>query len=176
MGRRSDSAPALEMTERHYRLLKQEGQRRSTKVYHQTRIEILLRSSRGESQYQVCKEMGIAYNKVKAWRRRWTSAYRDLRVYEKGPEGQGLSDAKLLKRMLEILEDLPRSGAPKRITLEQEKQLIALACEDPVDHGLEMTDWSHEMLAKVAIAQGIVEKISGRWVGEILKKKRTTTP
>ncbi|TAG96581.1 MAG: helix-turn-helix domain-containing protein [Sphingobacteriales bacterium] len=73
------------------------------------------------------------------------------------------------------LDDLPRSGAPKRISLSQEQQIVALACEKPRDHGVEMTNWTHEMLARVAISKGILESISSRYVGEILKKKQVAT-
>lgn len=89
-----------------------------------------------------------------------------------GASGDGVSDGELLAKILDILTDVPRSGAPKRITLSEEQQLIALACEKPEDHGIPMTQWNREMLAKVAMAEGIVEKISPRYVSELLKKKR----
>jgi len=54
--------------------------------------------------------------------------------------------------------------------LEQKQQLIALACENPQDYGLEITDWTYEMLAKTAIAKMIVETISPSHLGKILKK------
>ncbi len=72
--------------------------------------------------------------------------------------------------MLDILRDLPRSGAPERIPLSEKQQLIALACEKPEDYGIPFTQWNREMLAKVAMAEGIVEKISPRYVGKLLKK------
>lgn len=75
------------------------------------------------------------------------------------------------KRLISTLKDSPRSGAPKTITLAQEKQIIALACEHPADYQIEMADWTHEMLAKVVIAKGIVASISSRQVGRILKKQ-----
>ncbi len=55
------------------------------------------------------------------------------------------------------------------------QQIVALASEKPQDHGIEMTNWTHEMLAKIAIAQGVVRKISSRHVGNILKKRIATS-
>ena len=86
-----------------------------------------------------------------------------------------MSDYELLQEMLKSLNDLPRSGAPKRITLAQEQQIVALACEKPTDYGVEMTNWTLEMLAKEAIARCIIESISPRYVGEILKKVQVAT-
>jgi hypothetical protein len=106
---------------------------------------------------------------------RWVSDFKSLVDFEKGANGQGVSDFELLQEMLKSLDDLPRSGAPKRITLAQEQQIVALACEKPTDYGVEMTNWTLEMLAKVAIARCIIETISPQYVGEILKKVQVAT-
>jgi len=81
-----------------------------------------------------------------------------------------VSDSELLQKMLAILTDEPRSGPPIRISLTEKQQLVALACKKPEDFGVPLTQWNREMLAKVAMAEGIVEKISPRYVSEILKK------
>jgi hypothetical protein len=119
--------------------------------------------------------LGISLNTVKSWRRRWESAYDDLVIYESHLHNQQVSPLDFRKRLINTLKDLPRSGAPKIITLAQEKQIIALACRKPADYQVEMTDWTHEMLAKVAIAKGIVASISSRQVGRILKKHPSPT-
>lgn len=170
MGRGLPPAPPIPMTDRQYRLLEKEYRKRTTLQQNRSRIGILLGASRGESNSQVSRSLGVALNTVKSWRNRWEKSYPDLVKYASGPAGDGISDRALLNRMLELLKDLPRSGKPKEISLEQEQQIIALACQKPEDYGIPVTDWTHEMLAKVAIAQGIVERISGRWVGSILKK------
>jgi len=71
----------------------------------------------------------------------------------------------------EILKDKPRSGTPKRITLEAEELIVALACGKPENHGIQMSQWTHEMLAHVAKIEAIVDQISPRHIGNILKKK-----
>jgi hypothetical protein len=48
----------------------------------------------------------------------------------------------------DILSDLQRSGTPKKFTLIQEQQIVSLACDKPEHHGIVMTTWSQEMLAK----------------------------
>jgi putative transposase len=74
-----------------------------------------------------------------------------------------------------VVQDLPRSGAPERITVAQKQQIVSIACEKPDTYGIEMTDWTHEMLVKVVMAQGIVDTISRRHLGGILKNERVTT-
>lgn len=169
MGRGKPPAPALPMTARQYRLLSQEASKRKTLRQYSVRIAVLLRGSEGESQSHVARELGIALNTVKSWRRRWASAYESLLVFEQGVDGQGVSDHTLLRELLKCVDDLPRSGAPVRITQAQKQQIVALACENPSDYGVEMTRWTCEMLAKVSVEQGIVERISARYLAEILK-------
>ena len=76
----------------------------------------------------------------------------------------------LRTKIKEILSDIPRSEAPKRITLAQEQQIVGLACEKPEDHDIQMDNWTREMLAHVSKAIKIVDTISPRYVGTILKK------
>lgn len=175
MGRGKPPAPALPMTGRQYDILEQESRRRTTLLQYHRRIPILLRASKGESNSQIARELDVPYNTVLTWRRRWEADYTALLVFEEGLDGKGVSDHELLEWMLGSLHDLPRSGTPRKITLAQEQQIVALACEKPEDYGVAMTNWTHEMLAKVAVAQSIVESISTSYVGVILKKKRVAT-
>ena len=170
MGRGKPVAPAIPMTERQKRILTKISQAHTTSQQIAKRVKILLLASEGRSNSSIPADVGTTYNTVLTWRRRWLSEYDKLLVYESGPDGQGITDQKLSKYMLGILKDFPRSGAPKVFTMEQEQQLLALACDKPIDHGLEITDWTHEMLAKTAIAKGIVKTISASHLGKILKK------
>lgn len=168
-------AAALEMRERHKKLLLQLSRQHSTAQQIAKRARILLMASDGMSNAQIHRDLAVAYNTVLSWRKRWLSNYKSLLQFEKGPEGDGVSDKELRDRLLELLKDESRSGAPKVFTLSQRQQIVALACKKPGDFGIEMTDWTYEMLAKTAIAQGIVEHISGAWLGVILKKYRPLT-
>ena len=73
--------------------------------------------------------------------------------------------------MEERLRDLPRPGAPDKISAEQCCRLFAMACESPAEYGLPITHWTHRELAEQLIGQGIVETISASQVGRLLKKR-----
>ena len=163
------------MTGRQYHLLRKHWAKHSLSHHLKQRLSILLLAREGMSHGGIKRKLGVDINTIKKWRRRWESAYESVLAYESGPNGEGVSDLALLKRLLEVVQDEPRSGAPRRITLAQKKQIIALACEKPEDHGIALTQWNREMLAHVAQAKGIVDTISPRYVSEILKKRETPT-
>jgi len=168
-------AKALEMKERHKKELTRIVSKHKSGQQLVKRSRILLMAGAGISNSQIQRELQMSYHTILSWRKRWVSNYDSLLIFESGESGQGMRDSQLHDRILEILKDKPRSGAPKVFTLAQRKQLVALACKKPEDYGIEMTDWTYDMLAKTAIAQGIVERISGAWLGTILKKYGTRT-
>jgi putative transposase len=175
---RGQGAPAIVIKDRIYKLLLEESQKRTIKSHHYIRTRIILRSSvqgGGHAISKVERDLGISNNTVKVWRSRWISSYNEILIYEKGINDQVVSDSALISKILSCLEDAPRSGAPKTFTMAQTQQIVALACQKPEEHGIEMTTWTHEMLAHVAISKGIVKSISSRYVGELLKKKSTST-
>ena len=136
------------------------------------RIGIILDGVSGKSIYSTSKELNFGWKTVQRWRDRWESEIEDLIALEsEGESGKPLRDYEILTRVKVILADKPRSGRNKRITLSQEQQIVALACDKPEDHDIEMTNWTHAMLAQVAMSKGIVDTISERHVGNILKKK-----
>jgi transposase len=137
---------------------------------------ILLRASQGESNGHIKRELGLSLNTVKTWRKRWQQAYASLLAFEQGPASQGVSDAVLLEELLRCLQDLPRSGSPKTITLAQQQQIVALACRKPADFALPHSSWTHQLLAQVAIQEGLVPRISSRYIGTILKKTPLAPP
>ncbi|MEM6379784.1 MAG: helix-turn-helix domain-containing protein [Bacteroidota bacterium] len=175
MGRGQAPAAPIAMTPLQKEILQDIERQHKTSQQIAKRIKILLMANQGQSNSHIKRELDISLNTVKSWRKRWEAAYDDLVSYESYLENQEGSLSDLGKRLISILKDLPRPGAPKTITLAQEKQIIALACESPADYQIEMTDWTLAMLAKVAIAKGIVATISSRQVGRILKKKPSST-
>ncbi len=160
-------ASALEMTGHHKKLLLQIIRKHNTPQQIAKRVSILMMASQGLSHSQIHRDIAISYHTVLSWRKRWSSSYESLLIFEKGVDGQGVSDKELTDRLMELLKDELRSGAPKVFTLSQRHQLVALACKKPSDFGIEMTDWTYELLAKTAISQGIMESISGAWLGVI---------
>lgn len=164
------AALAIAMTERQKKLLKQLSKEHNTPQQIALRARVLLLASEGISNSQIKRVLKIARNTVITWRKRWLAESASLLDFEKGFKNEGINDKRLKEHLKSFLQDNKRSGAPKKFTLSQRKQLIALACKKPIDYGLEMTDWTHEMLAKVAIAKGIVKSISPSHLGKILKK------
>lgn len=161
----------LLLTSRHHSLLSGLVVQRSTERQYSERISIILKSFAGESQTNIAQNLGLDYETVRLWRSRWIASYDILLVYEQGIGGGGVKDHQLIAKMLEILSDKARSGAPRIITVQQEQLLTALACESPADYGIIRTNWTHETLAEISIKQGIFEQISPRYVGMLLKKK-----
>lgn len=54
---------------------------------------------------------------------------------------------RFLKGRLRGLDDLPRSGAPGRFTVEQRCEVLAIACAEPATYGLEgETCWNYDTL------------------------------
>lgn len=87
---------------------------------------------------------------VSQWRGRWLAS----------------ADGSALKR----LSDAPRSGAPCRITAEEQCAIIALACQRPRDCGLPLSHWSASDLAREALRQELVAQLSPRSAGRFLKR------
>ena len=164
-------------------LVQGESRKVSLKESYKQRLIIILRGIEGKSKYSTAKELGIGWEKVHIWRNRWESEIEQLIAYsimcESGRPAKKheiLARIKeILARIKEILADKPRSGTPKRITLSEEQQIVAIACDKPEDHNIPMTNWTHQMLAHVAKTKGIVDQISPRHVGNILKKRIKTS-
>ena len=163
---------ALKMSERQYSLLKKESQKYTTKNQEVKRIKILLKGSKGQSNYSISKEVGVTVKTVETWRKRWDKDYDKLLIYEQGKTKEGVTDGELLKEMKRRVMDRPRPGKPSEITLSQKEQIVAIACQKPAEYNKPVVRWTSVLLAEVAIAEKIVDSISPRYVSIILKKKK----
>jgi len=175
MRRGSAPAPAIYMENRWKKLLEKEKNKHSCSVKNYTRISILLLASEGLGNKTIAKQLNINYQAVKKWRSRWNSSYTKIQVFEKGKEGKGVSDYELIKKLLEVIQDSPRSGAPSRISKSSKEQIVAIACKKPEDYGIIETDWTLKTLAAVAIKKQIVKTISPSHVWNLLKNEDTST-
>jgi len=119
------------------------------------RARIILAADQGHSNAQIARELAVDVDTVRLWRQRW-------QMLEPIP----LSDLSLAER----LEDLPRSGTPARITADQRCQIEALACEQPEKSGRPISHWTHREIAAELIQRQIVETISPRHAGRLLKE------
>lgn len=123
------------------------------------RARIILAASQGHSNSQIARDLDV--DTVRLWRQRW-------QLLEPIP----LSELSVEER----LEDLPRPGAPARITADQRCQIEALACEQPEKSGRPITHWTQREIADELIQRKIVESISPRHAGRLLKRGRSQTP
>lgn len=145
----------INLTEQEREVLRQLTRQHTATQRIVRRAKIILMAGEGESRQDIAAKLGVRSPVVTTWTKRWLEK----------------SAAPVAQR----LEDLPRPGAPDTFTPEQLCQLIALACENPQDHGRPMTHWTHRELAAEAIKQGIVQSISAHHLGRLLKKRLATT-
>lgn len=162
------AVPSLEMTDIFRGILESLSRESSLSVSMNKRVQIVLMGSEGLSNYRIAKQLGVDVNTVIKWRSRWSKAFSSLSRINEAQEILG--KAALRNMILKILKDRARPGAPRKFTLSQREQIVALACEKPEDHGLPITNWTGKTLAETAVKKGIVEEISGGHTNRILKK------
>ena len=122
------------------------------------RARIVLLAGDGWNNLQIARELGVDDETPGKWRRRWLE-------FAEVP----LEDLRVAKR----LADAPKPGAPPKFTPEQICQIIALACEKPTDCERPISHWSHSELADEIMRRGIVQSISPRHAGRLLKRGRS---
>jgi putative transposase len=125
------------------------------------RGRIVLAAGAEKNNSQIAREQGVSLDTVRLWRQRWL----DL---------QPIALAELSVK--ERLEDLPRPGAPARITADQRCQIEALACEKPEEAERPISHWTGREIADELMKRGIVKQISARHAGRLLKRRRSETP
>jgi putative transposase len=119
------------------------------------RSRIVLSAAAGKNNSQIAKEEGVALDTVRLWRQRWL----DL-------QSISLNDLSVEER----LQDLPRPGAPPRITADQVCQITAMACEKPEEAGRPISHWTAREIADEIIQRKIVDHISPRHAARLLKR------
>jgi transposase len=125
------------------------------------RARIVLAADSGKNNAQIARELDIEVRTVRRWRKRWL-------LLQPIP----LKELSIQER----LEDLPRPGAPPRITADQRCQIEALACEEPEDSKRPISHWTGREVAEEIMKRGIIDKISARHARRLLKRGRSQTP
>jgi transposase len=137
------------------------------------RARVVLLAADGLSTAEVARRLHLDEDTVRLWRARWsTGTMTGATPPPASPSGDPSSVA-------ERLADAPKSGRPARITPEQLCQIIALACELPADSDRSdrpISHWSARELADEIKQRGIVDRISPRHAGRILKRRGPQAP
>lgn len=133
------------------------------------RIQIVLQASLGRANEEIARGLATTAERVRRWRGRWKKRGSHLEE----AEGSGVGDQELLSLMEQALRDSARPGAPPTFSAEQVAQIIAVACEKPEISGRPISHWSPRELADEVVKRGIVESISPRHVGRLLKRGRS---
>ena len=119
------------------------------------RARIVLAAADGFNNAQIGRLLDVDTDTARLWRNRWLGLAA-VSADDLGIEGR--------------LEDASRPGAPRRITSEQECQIVALACESPGQSHRPISQWTSREIADEIINRGIVESISPRHAARLLKR------
>lgn len=125
------------------------------------RARIVLAAADGLTNKAIVKKYQVTADTVRFWRNRWVKL-QDI----------ALEDLSLEER----LQDVPRPGAPAKITTDQRCRIEALACEKPEKAGRPITHWSAREIADELIQREIVAKISPRHAARLLKRGGSQAP
>jgi putative transposase len=145
----------IELSDRARRDLEKLVARHTTGQQKAQRARIILKAAEGKNNAEIAREINQSIDMVRLWRRRWCEL-----------EPIGLDDLSVEER----LDDLPRPGAPARLTADQVCQIEQLACEAPEKAGRPISQWTGREIADELVARGIVESISARHAARLLKK------
>jgi putative transposase len=131
------------------------------------RLQIALGLAEGLNNEHLARQLGLDRSTVRTWRARWRTAVPRL---ERAAAEE--DDRVLSQRVVDALDDAPRSGAPVTFSAEQIVQIVAIACEPPPTSDRPTSHWTPEEIAAEAIKRGIVATISPRSVGRFLGSGR----
>lgn len=149
-------ATEVKLSEEDSQDLAQLIRRHSTPQQIALRARIVVAAAGGLSNAQIARQEGVSVVMVRRWRDRWATLTPIPR--------EELSAE-------ERLADLPRPGAPARITADQVCRIVALACEDPENAGRPISQWTSREIADEIKKRDIVKEISPRHAARLLKRR-----
>jgi hypothetical protein len=147
--------PVVTLTDEERQGLEKLVRRHRTRQQIALRGRIVLAAAHGKNNTQIAREFHTATDTARLWRNRWLAL-----------QPISLDDVSIEER----LEDLPRPGAPARITADQRCQIEAMACEDPENSKRPISHWTHREIADEIVKRGIVDTISPRHAARLLKR------
>jgi putative transposase len=130
------------------------------------RAKIVLAADEGLGMTQIGHHLGCSRDLARRWRDRFAEGQARW-----GASADQWDFDTLADKVIELLQDNERSGAPAKFTPEQLCQIVALACEiTPEECHRPVSHWTARELAEEAMQRKIVPSISPRHAGRFLKK------
>lgn len=157
-------AKKVTLTEKQKDVLKQIITSRTHRADHIVRAQMVFLSTTSKSNAQISQELLVSLSTVKKWRNRWLKNETRLLLIDERENG-----ITYVRKILEILSDDQRPGAPCKFTAEQVCQIMSVACERPEDSNLPISHWSLSSLAEEVIKRGIVHCLSRSRLAVFLK-------
>jgi putative transposase len=99
------------------------------------RAKTLLSAAAGMPNAQIADQLATSRKTVRLWRQRWLAHA----AARNAAQAAGDGDPTRRKRMVSMLGDAPRPGAPSDCSAEQWTRLISVACASPEDAGRPVT-------------------------------------
>jgi transposase len=128
------------------------------------RADIVLLSEQKMTNRKISDKVGLHVNQVGKWRRRFLDQVERLNaVAQEKP-------ADLEEELIRVLQDAPRAGVPAKFTADQRTLIVMIACQDPADHGFEVSNWSLPKLKAAILAADVVPEISEASINRILNE------
>lgn len=151
--------PAVQLTDSERQGLEKLVKRHSTEQQIALRARIVLAAAAGKGNAEISRELQVNVDTARLWHQRWLDL-QAIAVSELNTE--------------ERLQDLPRPGAPARLTADQRCQIEALACEKPEEASERpISQWTSREIADEILKRGIVAQISPRHAARLLKRRRS---
>jgi transposase len=145
----------IELSDKVRQALEKMVARHTTGQQKAQRARIILKAAEGKNNAEIARELNQSIDMVRLWRRRWHElepiVWDDLSAEER-------------------LDDLPRPGAPPRLTTDQICRIEQMVCEAPEKAGRPISQWTGREIADEWVKRGIVDRISERHAARLLKK------
>jgi putative transposase len=161
---RGAKPPLLKLSDQQKQVLERIVRRGTSPQQLVTRARIVLNAATADRNAHIAADLQTTTPTVRTWRQRWLAAAGVLQEVEASADDKALE-----AQIIAVLSDQPRSGAPAKFSAEEICQIIAVACEKPVDSGRPITEWTPRELGEEVVKQQIVSSISTRQVGRFLK-------
>jgi len=133
------------------------------------RVQIIFELASGKRKSTVSKEHKVTRKTVEKWHNRWYEAEDHLTKLENDPD---IESNEFSAKVIDILQDQPRSGAPAKFEPEQICGIISIACEVKDDSNDATSRWTLKEIADNAVKKNIVTSISPSSVWRFLDEAK----